>query len=147
MSRDPLQTNDLASVYVIVGSNRITAWGESGGVTFKPNADKVTMMVGAGGHAVASRSSDEHWTAELTVLRASNDYALLMGELAAQHPAAGGGIAKLSFLMEDTISGEKISTDFAVFTMKPEIAVGKDIAEATFTLFLNAPTYTPPSTV
>lgn len=145
MPKAPLQTHDLGSIFLVIGTSRISAWGESGGVTLKPNADLATVMVGAGGHAVVSRSGDVHYTAEVTVQRESEDYALLQGMLAAQHPATGGAIERLSFLLANSITGEKLSTDYAVFTIRPDLEHAKEAGEATFTLFLYAPEHILPS--
>lgn len=139
MARTPLRTHDLSSIFVVLGNNHITAWGESDAVKITPNADVKTMLVGAGGHVVASRSNDNHYTAELTVLRNSADYALLQAERLAQDPPSGGAIPRLPFLFRDTISGEEVSTDFAVFTAAPELPTGKEASEVTFKLFLVSP--------
>lgn len=144
MAKSPLRTHDLASIFVIVGTTHITAWGESGGCVVKPNADIKSILVGAGGHVVASRSNDSHYTVELTVLRDSDDYALLQAERLAQDPTTGGAIPRLPFMLRDTITGEKFSTDWAVFTAAPELSHDKEASEATFTLFLVAPDHVLP---
>ena len=46
MPKPPLRTHDLGSIFVIVGTNHITAWGESGGIMLKPNADIASIAVG-----------------------------------------------------------------------------------------------------
>ena len=144
MAKTPLRTHDLGSIFVVIGTIHVTAWGESGGVMLKPNADIASIAVGAGGHAVVSRSNDPHYMAELTIKRDSDDYALLQAERLAQHPPTGGAIGRLPFLYSNTITGEKLSTDFAVFTTAPELASEKDASEVTFTLFLNAPDHVLP---
>lgn len=146
MPKSPVRAHDLSAIFVVVGTTHITEWGESGGCILKPNADAAEASVGAGGHVVISFSSDDHYTAELTVKRDSDAYALLQAERIAQRAGVrSGGLARLPFKYKDTISGEELSTDFAVFLMKPELPAEKAAAEATFTLFLNSPTHVLPS--
>ncbi len=144
MPRSPLRTHDLSSIFVVVGTNHITAFGEAGGCVLKPNASRKVALVGAGGDVVISRSNDKNMTAELTVLRDSDDYKLLYAEMEAQDPPTGGAIGRLPFLWKNAITGEEWKTDFCAFMDSPELASEKEAGEVVFVLFLVNPTHVLP---
>ena len=144
MATSPLRTHDIGSIFVVVGTTHVTAFGESGGCVLKPNASRKVALVGSGGHVVISRSNDKNVTAEITVLRDSDDYRLLYEEMEAQDPPAGGAIGRLPFLWKNTITGEQWKTDYCAFMDSPELASEKEAGEVTFMLFLVNPSHVLP---
>ena len=139
MAKSPLRTYAIGAHFLIIGNNHITAFSDGDGIKLAPNADLATIGVGANGHVVVSLSSDDHYTAEITVMQDSADYALLEAERIAQRPATPAAIPRLSFLLKNTITGESWSTDFTVFTAAPELTYGPEKSDATFKLFLVSP--------
>lgn len=130
-------TYDLTSVMLLIGGIQVTGFSDGDVITFTHPEALTEMTVGADGLPVANKLANDHMEAEISVLPTSEAYTLIYELLVAQHPPGPGvKIPPLEFLCKDTINGETISTDSAIFLTRPDVTMGKTIGERVFKLFL-----------
>lgn len=130
----PVKTYDLTKVFLIVGGYRIGGFGESGGIEIEWSSGVAEPTVGADGEAAISRTNDNSAKVTITVMETSKSYR----DLAELYQAQKGqdAVQRLEFLCEDTISGDKVTDQFAVFTAMPGISKARKVGERKFELFL-----------
>lgn len=130
----PVKTYDFKAVALILGGFTITAFGEDGGVEIEPDADVAEFSVGADGQVTISRSNNKAMVATITVRESGNGYRILGELLEAQE--AQTPIAALPFIMQDEITGERVSDESAVFIGRPTIAKNATVGDREFRILL-----------
>lgn len=130
----PVKMYDLKAVALIIGGFTITGYGDDGGMEIEPNADVAEFAVGADGEVTVSRTNDKSMIATITVRETSRGYRILGELLAAQEAATP--IPSLPFLMQDPISGERVTDENAVFLGRPTIAKGRTAGDREFRILL-----------
>lgn len=130
----PEKTYDLAQVFLTLNGIRIAGFGEEGAVEFESVADIGEHIVSADGQVVFSRNNDKRVIATITVLETSRSARDLDEMRRAQEAAPS--IVPLVFYMQDTISGDEISEQYATFLNRPMPSKGKGAGEREFRLVL-----------
>ena len=130
-------TWDLTAVMLMVGGIQITGFADGDVIVFTHPEGLTEQTVGADGKIVFSRLANDHMECEIKLQPTSEAYPLMYALLVDQHPSGDGGkIAPLAFLCKDTINGETISSADAVFTARPDVAMGKTAGERVFKMTL-----------
>ena len=134
MSSTPLKTYDLNSVFLVIGGRRIGGFGEDGGIEFEFSTERGEMAIIADGQATFSQTNNNLMFATVTVMETSKSYRDLADLYTTQ--AAEAPKERLNFLMEDELSGDKVTDQYAVFIAVPAPSKGRVAGEREFRIAL-----------
>lgn len=134
----PLKTYNLNAVFLIVGTVRVTGFGETDVATFELAQDDVEMTETADGQTIANATNSDLAYVDLTVMETSHAYKLLADLYQIQRVAmrAGGAIPALNFQMLDGINGDSIASGGATFMRPPLLTKAKAASQRVFRLAL-----------
>jgi hypothetical protein len=107
-------------------------------VTISPEAELYSQQVGIDGDTTRSRNNNINWICELVVQQSSPVNQLLSdvyneGRLGFN----GGGVG--TFTLVDLVGGTEVVADRAWITQAPDISVGAEVGERTWTIYLEKP--------
>lgn len=134
MSSAPLKTYDLDRVVLMVGTVRVTGFGETDVLAVEAAQDIGQMTETADGQAVFSRNNSRLMYAEITVMETSLAYKLLADLMTTQ--AGLAQVAPLIFSMLDQNSGDTLTSQYATFIQRPLQSKGKTAGERVFRISL-----------
>ena len=132
----PSHAYSFSQVSIFLGGRDIVGFTEDG-ITITPMTDFAESVVGADGAVVIATSQDNRHEVLMNMMEGSSGYKDI-GELFElqniQNP-----IQKLSFIMDDYISGDKISTDEAFILGRPALTKAKGVTARIWKLILPNP--------
>lgn len=140
MPIQPLQTYDLDEVFAVIGpvgdvsDVRIDGYSDDGGITFDIEEDLGSLNIGADGLPVFSRNHNRLVTATLTLSEMSKTVKRLDALIKAQRSQSP--IEACPFFMRDTINGDTISEEFAVFMNQPAPSKEAEAGSREFQIWL-----------
>lgn len=127
-------TYDFKAVTTTIGGILIGGFSEDGGISYEMAADIGESAVGLGGEVVFSRYNDLRVFVDISVMETSRSYKALMDLLTLQQ--AQPIIAPLPFVSRDNISGETVTSDYAIFQTRPTPTKNRQAGVRTFRLLL-----------
>jgi uncharacterized protein YkvS len=127
-------TYDFKQVILTVANLRVGGFDEEGGVAFEMAADIGESSVGLGGEVVWSRSNDERVFVDITLMESSRSYRDLDALLKLQQEQ--NPILPLPFVMRDNISGETVTSEYAIFVTRPAPNKNRQSGTRVFRLLL-----------
>lgn len=133
------QVYDLRHGNVIqLGGVRLGGFGETAAVSYEYGSDLMEDMVSADGFVTVSNLNDYRMRATLTMMETSKSYAYVAGLMTAQQLAirAGGAIPLLSYQHTDKLNGDKVSSNQAIFLIRPSQTKERTAGEREFTILL-----------
>lgn len=116
----PTKLHDLGQVVLTIGGYLIEGYGEGEAISIEPVAEVTTSSVGADGQPTYARSNDKRAKVTITVRQNSLAHRNLGTLLAAQEAAPR--LTPLPFLLVDSLTGERMSSAYFVFTGRPTVA-------------------------
>lgn len=133
----PLKTYDLNKVVCFVGVIGLSGYGENGAIDTEWIEDIGEITTGADGEQVFSRSNNRGMRVTITVMETSRIYRDLYADLSAQGVLTSIPVGLFSLV--DLINGDSITSEYYVYTKRPNIVKGKKVGERVFELFLPDP--------
>lgn len=130
----PAKTYNLARVIVTLDGVRVTGFGPDAAIEFERPGDVIEDEVGADGQVVASVSNDFRMYATITLQETSLACKTLLAKYQAQ--AALSVITPMSFIMHDTVTGDRVTDQYAIFKKLPAPNKGKKAGTRQFVLLL-----------
>lgn len=132
----PTHTYHFSQVSVFLGGREIVGFAEDG-ITITPVSDYAESTVGADGGVVVARSSDERHEVLFNMQEGSIGYRNLadLFEIQSLQDNPEG----LEFIMEDNISGDKVSDKEGFFTGRPVLTKAKAVTARVWKLILPHP--------
>ncbi len=140
-----LRTHDFSQFVLTVGGIIIGGFGDDGGVEFEMGADVGEDTVGADGEVTFSRNNDKRMYCDITVKQTSAGHARLSAMAAIQ--AAQPEILPLPFESFNPRTGERVSSEYAVFKTVPGASEQKSAQDRVYRLMLPYPKHIGPSTI
>ena len=140
MGLNKLGTYNPRSCVTTVDGNVISGWGADSMIEFSRHSDELGEIdVGVQGAASWSLTADEVIGAELTLSPNHASYARMSALAKAQYTATGA-LPPVSFNFVDTISGDSVQAQQALFRTQPMPVKGKKNGDVVFSLWLVNPT-------
>jgi len=110
-------------------------------ITLSPEVELYSQQVGIDGDTTRSRNNNLNWTCELVLQQSSplnQDLSDIYND--GRTGANGGGIG--TFSLTDTVGNTEVTANKAWITNAPDVAVGAEVGERTWSLYLERPEIT-----
>ena len=115
-------------VSLSLGGVPLSGFGEDTTVSIEWDSDITTDKISVDGVVTASKTNDLRATATITLMESSPSNAVLTGFYAARQ-AGGDAIGVVPFMLEDSISGERVNAAEAWVLKAPTVEKGKEAGE------------------
>lgn len=130
---------DLRNGNIIqLGGIRLGGFGETAAISYEYRSDLMEDLVSADGYVTVSNLNDYRMIATLTMMETSKSYAQVALLMAAQQATirAGGQIPILAFKHQDKLNGDEVTSNQAIFLIRPSQTKERTAGEREFQILL-----------